>query len=185
MKLLLIILFINQINSLKLDEYVNTLEEIIKDEEFLEEYTKWSLKLFSQEDYIYGKKPGAFPCEIHKNEAREDPITVHTLRPADVQCVAALGDSLTAALGAHALTPIGLFTENRGKLFFYEILILIKMFKGVSWSIGGDYTYNKLLTLPNILREYNPDLKGYSTKSSVIFLKGQNSSNNGLNVGKF
>jgi phospholipase B1 len=55
---------------------------------------------------------------------------------------------------------------------------------GSSWSIGGDYTFDELLSLPNILREYNPDLKGYSTKSSVIFLAGQNSSHNGLNVGK-
>jgi hypothetical protein len=40
---------------------------------------------------------------------------VHQLRPEDIQCVAALGDSLTAGLGAHAATPIGLVTENRGR----------------------------------------------------------------------
>jgi phospholipase B1 len=164
----LIVLLINNIKSLKIDEYTKLIEELILDEQFLEDYTKWSFKLFSQPDYIYGKKPGAYPCDIPEKGARNDPITVHSLRPIDVQCVGAIGDSLTAGLGAHALTPIGLFTENRG----------------VSWSIGGDYTYNRLLTFPNILRLYNPDLKGYATKSSVIFLKGQNSSHNALSVAK-
>jgi len=56
--------------------------------------------------------------------------------------------------------------------------------KGISWSIGGDYNFDDALTLPNILRLYNPNLKGYSTKQSLIFGKGQNSSNNGLNAGK-
>ena len=55
---------------------------------------------------------------------------------------------------------------------------------GVSWSVGGDNTYSKILSVPNALRQYNPDLEGYSTKASVIFLKGQNATNNGLNVGK-
>lgn len=51
--------------------------------------------------------------------------------------------------------------------------------------MGGDLSYDDLLTLPNILRVYNPNLKGYSTKTDVIFLGGQNATNNALNVGKF
>ncbi|CAF4606850.1 unnamed protein product, partial [Rotaria magnacalcarata] len=39
-------------------------------------------------------------------------------------------------------------------------------------------------SIPNALRQYNPDLKGFSTKFSVIFLNGQNATNNGLNVAK-
>lgn len=57
--------------------------------------------------------------------------------------------------------------------------------KGVSWSIGGDYTFDSAVTLPNILRLYNPKLKGFSTKQSLIFGKGQNSSHNALNAGRF
>jgi hypothetical protein len=53
------------------------------------------------------------------------PTSVHTLRPSDVKCVGALGDSLTAGLGAHAITPIGLFYENRGKDLILKYLILI------------------------------------------------------------
>jgi hypothetical protein len=114
----LIVLFINNIQSLKIDEYIKSVEELILDEQFLEDYTKWSFKLFSQPDYIYGPQPDTFPCEVPIKDARNDPITVHSLRPIDVQCVGALGDSLTAGLGAHALTPIGLFTENRGQIFY-------------------------------------------------------------------
>lgn len=156
------------INSLKLDEYISSIEELIQDANFLEEYTKWSLKLFSTKDYIYGKQFDQFPCQINSKRQFNETITVHKLRPNDIQCVGAIGDSLTAALGAHALTPIGLFTENRG----------------VSWAVGGDYHFEQLVTLPNILRLYNSNLKGFSTKQSLIFGKGQNSSHNGLNVGK-
>jgi hypothetical protein len=55
---------------------------------------------------------------------------------------------------------------------------------GVSWAVGGDHTYTKVLSLPNALRQYNPQIGGYSTKVSVIFLNGQNATNNRLNVGK-
>jgi len=164
----LILFYSTEIKSIKIDEYAISIGELFFDIEFLEAYSKWSSELFSDPDYLYGKQPGAFPCSIPSKEEGNGPIDIHHLRPIDVQCVAAIGDSLTAALGAQANTPIGLFTENRG----------------VSWSIGGDYTYDTLLTLPNILRQYNPNLKGYSTKSSVIFLKGQNSSHNALNVAK-
>lgn len=56
-------------------------------------------------------------------------------------------------------------------------------FLGVSWSIGGDHTFEKVPSLPNILRLYNPNLKGFSTKTSISFLNGQNAKHNGLNVG--
>ncbi|UJR38639.1 hypothetical protein I4U23_031304 [Adineta vaga] len=168
LKFLLILSLIININSLKIDEYISSVEVLIQDEKFLEEYTKWSLKLFSTEDYIYGKQNQQFPCEINSKRQINNSLTVHTLRPNDIQCVGAIGDSLTAGLGAHALTPVGLFTENRG----------------VSWSIGGDYSFKQLVTLPNILRQYNPQLKGFSTKQSLIFGKGQNSSHNALNVAK-
>lgn len=55
---------------------------------------------------------------------------------------------------------------------------------GLSWSVGGDQTFNKVLSLPNSLRNYDDQLTGYSTKASVIFLKGQDAKNNHMNVGK-
>jgi hypothetical protein len=58
------------------------------------------------------------------------------------------------------------------------------LFVAISWSIGGDYKYSKLLSIPNISRENNSTLKGFSTKLSVMFPNGHNATNNQLNVGK-
>ncbi|CAF3934385.1 unnamed protein product [Rotaria sordida] len=122
----------------------------------------------SEPDYFYDKLSETFPCSTKGMRSPTVPTSVHALRPGDIQCVAAMGDSLTAALGAKAITPAGLLLENRG----------------VAWSIGGDGTFKKVVTLPNILRLYNPQLKGFSTKSSIAFLNGQNAKHNGLSVAK-
>ena len=109
-----ICLVANKIQSWKTEEYLSTVEEILLNPILLAEYEKNALKLFSDPDYAYGKAPGAFPCQLNINRTRNDPLTVHNLRPNDIQCVAAIGDSLTAGLGAQATTPIGLVTEWRG-----------------------------------------------------------------------
>lgn len=190
MKLILVtfvcLLFtIGEYRALNIDEYVAYVEELMQDEKFVDEYTKWSYKLFSQPDYLYGSLNKTFTCPLVKNSVA--PTSVHTLRPTDIKCVGAMGDSLTAGLGAHAITPMGLFFENRGSIEFVfkakEISIAL-FFSGLSWSVGGDHTYNKVLSIPNALRQYNPKLEGYSTKVSVIFLNGQDAKNNHLNVGK-
>lgn len=50
-----------------------------------------------------------------------------------------------------------------------------------SWSTcnfpGGDSTWREFLTLPNILKEYNPNLRGYSTGTGEWLAK-----NSRLNV---
>jgi len=81
-----------------------------------------------------------FPCDL------DEPKSVHHLRPKDIDVVGALGDSITAANGADATIPP-------------EVGIT---YRGVSWSIGGDLSIEESLTLPNILRKWRPDLKGYS-----------------------
>uniref|UniRef100_A0A8C9R674 Phospholipase B1, membrane-associated-like n=1 Tax=Scleropages formosus TaxID=113540 RepID=A0A8C9R674_SCLFO len=83
-------------------------------------------------------------CQTHV----DPPCSVHALRPADVKVVAALGDSLTAANGAGG-------SPN-------NILDVIVEYRGISWSIGGDDNLTSVTTLPNILREFNPSLTGYS-----------------------
>ncbi|CAF4133597.1 unnamed protein product [Rotaria sp. Silwood2] len=75
------------------------------------------------------------------------PTSVHALRPADIQHIGAIGDSLTAANGAKASTIIGLLIEYRG----------------VSWSIGGDSDLTKVVTLANIMKKFNTNLNGFST----------------------
>ncbi|KAL2099031.1 hypothetical protein ACEWY4_005511 [Coilia grayii] len=87
------------------------------------------------------------PC-ADRNPSPSTPSSVHELRPADIKVVAALGDSLTAANGAGSAPSnlLGVLTEYRG----------------ISWSIGGDFDLNRVTTLPNVLREFNPSLVGFS-----------------------
>ncbi|XP_074541526.1 phospholipase B1, membrane-associated-like [Halichoeres trimaculatus] len=113
------------------------------------------LRTYNNSDYEYAGPPPTpepvtnwgsdFSC---KDLAPSDsvPTSVHKLRPADIKVVAALGDSSTAGSGAKAKTMFDLNKE----------------YKGVSWSIGGDQTLETVTTLPNILKNFNPSLKGFS-----------------------
>ncbi|RNA24384.1 phospholipase membrane-associated-like [Brachionus plicatilis] len=78
------------------------------------------------------------------------PTNVHALRPNDIEYIGAVGDSLTAANGAKASTILGLIEECRG----------------VSWSMGGERPdLSESITLPNIIKKFNPNLYGASTGS--------------------
>ena len=55
------------------------------------------------------------------NKTRPKAKNVHQLTPYDVDIIAAFGDSLTAAFGANAYTPIDLFIEYHG--MFYTITL--------------------------------------------------------------
>jgi phospholipase B1 len=91
------------------------------------------------------------------------PTSVHTLRPADIKHIASMGDSLTAANGAKAFSIIAVLVEYRG----------------VSWSIGGDEDLRTVVTLANILRQFNSKLDGYSQGTG-----DRNNSKAGFNVAK-
>ncbi|XP_016065561.1 PREDICTED: phospholipase B1, membrane-associated [Miniopterus natalensis] len=84
----------------------------------------------------------------NKDPSDKIPTSVHRLRVADIKVVAALGDSITAGNGAGAKTG--------------DILDVLTEYRGLSWSIGGDEDLSSVITLPNILREFNPSLKGFS-----------------------
>ncbi|KAL5463323.1 hypothetical protein EMCRGX_G032215 [Ephydatia muelleri] len=89
-----------------------------------------------------------FPCgEIAATTAK----TVHQLAPSAVKVVAALGDSITAALGARART----------------ILTALVEYRGVSWSIGGDGDLSTVTTVPNIIKHYSKTLKGFSVSTGA------------------
>ncbi|XP_056424549.1 phospholipase B1, membrane-associated [Hyla sarda] len=98
-------------------------------------------------DPVYGSK---VEC-ADRSPSPTNPTSVHSLRPADVTVVAALGDSLTAGNG------IGSDPK--------DVLDVIKQYRGLSWSIGGDSTLAKVTTLPNILREFNPFVTGHSLEA--------------------
>eukprot|EP00062_Callorhinchus_milii_P020808 gi/632976868/ref/XP_007905030.1/ PREDICTED: phospholipase B1, membrane-associated [Callorhinchus milii] len=80
------------------------------------------------------------------------PTSVHTLKPADIKIVAALGDSMTTAIGANATNVLQLAIEYRH----------------VSWSIGGYGTFHEVITLPNILKLFNPNITGYSKSKTYL-----------------
>jgi len=103
-----------------------------------------------------------FPC-TSLTPSPTIPTSVHALRPADIKFIAAMGDSLTAANGAKALTIIALLVEYRG----------------VSWSIGGDGDLSSVVTLPNIIRKFNQALAGQSLGTG-----NQNSTNANFNVAR-
>ncbi|KAF4522835.1 hypothetical protein B566_EDAN008097 [Ephemera danica] len=77
------------------------------------------------------------------------------MMPGDIDVVAAIGDSLIAGMGGSASTQIGSLIEDRG----------------YSWGIGGKGTWRDALTLPNILRQFNPNLLGYSTGTGTAASK--------------
>ncbi|NXP58094.1 PLB1 Phospholipase, partial [Chloropsis cyanopogon] len=90
------------------------------------------------------------------------PVSVHNLKPADIRVIAALGDSLTAANGAGSRP--------------HDVLDVLTQYRGLSWSIGGNENISTVTTLPNILREFNPSLVGYSIGTGT-----QNTNNASLN----
>lgn len=74
-------------------------------------------------------------------------------RSGDIKVIAALGDSLTAGTGAASTRPQDLLMENRG----------------LAWSIGGQWTWRNATTLPNILKQFQPALVGYSLNDAYPF----------------
>lgn len=83
-----------------------------------------------------------FPCNLKMGRSRAIPESVQRLRPGDIKVIAAIGDSLTAASGASSNSFGDMFIENRG----------------LAWSIGGQWNWRNATTLPNILKEYNPNV---------------------------
>ncbi|CAJ0609708.1 unnamed protein product [Cylicocyclus nassatus] len=78
--------------------------------------------------------------------SKKIPTNVNSVRPADIKVVMALGDSLTAANGAGAEDP----------------LAVVLQYRGLAFQAGGDKTLDEHVTIPNVLKAYNPKLFGYS-----------------------
>lgn len=87
-----------------------------------------------------------FFCDTRFGRSFNVPTTVHKLRPGDIDIVGAIGDSLTTGASAFSLNPLQIILDG----------------KGVSWSIGGQYSWRQFLTIPNILKEFNPKIYGFS-----------------------
>jgi hypothetical protein len=107
-------------NAYNVDEYGNVIMKMLGNDKLEEDFQNNIDYLLQIEPNYYNytlKAP--FSCQAQPSPSV--PTSVHKLRPSDIKVVGALGDSLTAALGANAKTIIGLLSEYRGR----------------SWSIGG------------------------------------------------
>ncbi|XP_017881302.1 phospholipase B1, membrane-associated-like [Ceratina calcarata] len=91
-----------------------------------------------------------FPCNVTGGRSAKVPDSVNRLRPGDIDVIAGMGDSLTAGHGLFARDLLESRIENRG----------------ASGAIGGERTWRTYLTLPNILKEFNPNLIGYALGDS-------------------
>ena len=99
-------------------------------------------------------KSEPFFCDAKNGPGKRSavrPTSVNELRPGDIDIIAAMGDSITAGNGLVAGSILDVAIENRG----------------MSWSIGGQATWRRFVTLPNILKEFNPQLYGYSLGDSL------------------
>ncbi|XP_076482060.1 phospholipase B1, membrane-associated-like [Bombus vancouverensis nearcticus] len=92
-----------------------------------------------------------FPCNVTAGRSSKVPHSVHHLRPGDIDVIAAMGDSLTIGAGVTSIYMFEVNIENRG----------------IVGSIGGQGTWRQYLTLPNILKEFNPKLIGYSLGDAI------------------
>lgn len=97
-----------------------------------------------------------FPCDTNGSRSLIRPTNVHRVRPGDIDVIGALGDSLTAANGAFGTSIFQVDVENRG----------------VSFATGGRDNWRKYLTLPNIIKEFNPNVIGYTTNDANSWEKG-------------
>ncbi|EZA61435.1 Phospholipase B1, membrane-associated [Ooceraea biroi] len=93
-----------------------------------------------------------FPCNVTVGRSSEVPDSVHKLRPGDIDVIGAIGDSVTAGAGVFATSVFHILVDNRG----------------VSATGGGQGTWRQYLTVPNILKEYNPNLIGYALGDSTV-----------------
>ncbi|TDG46736.1 hypothetical protein AWZ03_006783 [Drosophila navojoa] len=93
-----------------------------------------------------------FPCSLNHTRSRTPPTSVERLRPGDIDIVAALGDSISAGNAIMSSSVLDMFDE----------------FRGFSFSGGGLGTWRTVLTLPNILKVFNPNLYGYATGHSLV-----------------
>ncbi|KAA0711169.1 Phospholipase B1, membrane-associated [Triplophysa tibetana] len=134
------------------------------------------LKTYHNSNYTYETMPPTpppptnwgsdFSC-VDTAPSESVPTSVHMLRPGDINVVASVGDSITAGFGAKAKNLLELSDEERG----------------VSWSIGGDNTLETVSTVPNILKNFNPNVFGFSlgkdklTKGFNVAVSGAKASN--------
>jgi len=151
-------------------EYVSLITELSQKKEYRDDYANNVRKLLEQDpDYFAPKFTNRLECkDAMPAKPSANATSVHKLTPFDIGIVAALGDSLTAAAGAEANDadctnfpiPLPGYLCNMAAMLYEG--------RGISWSIGGNADLDSVLTLPNILKKFNPNLRGFSTEKNVV-----------------
>ncbi|XP_062379181.1 phospholipase B1, membrane-associated-like [Sardina pilchardus] len=116
----------------------------------------------------------AFQC-ADMSPSSSVPTSVELVKAADIKVIAALGDSLTTGVAANASSIAEVPIEYRQ----------------LSWSIGGQGTYDDVITLANIVKLFNPNVTGPSPTFSItgqpttLSQTGLNLAVTGANSGDF
>jgi len=121
--------------------------------------------LAQKSDYDWWKEPQGQPflCTQNLNPSSSVPSSVHRLRPADINVIGALGDSITAGYGADAKTLLTDTIEYRG----------------FSWSMGIQQPITQMATMSQILNQYKRPKALYGVS---IGNGGPDAANAGLNT---
>ncbi|KAM8716620.1 hypothetical protein ACLKA7_003492 [Drosophila subpalustris] len=93
----------------------------------------------------------SFPCDLSQTRSPQPPSDIRRLRPGDIDIVAAFGDSTNAGTGIMALG-------------FWDLMV---EYRGFAYTGGGIESWRTVLTLPNILKLYNPNLYGFAVAHSL------------------
>lgn len=93
-----------------------------------------------------------FPCDVRGGRSPQVPKRIDQLRPGDIDIIASFGDSTTAGI---SMLSVGLLDS-------------IVEYRGYSFTGGGFENWRTALTLPNILKEYNPQLYGYAVANTLV-----------------
>ena len=147
-------LLTNSVLGFDLKNYKDGVLKMALNDTIVKEFEKHINRIIELEPSYFKYNPfdahlKAFNCPIIPPS--DNVKSVHELKISNVKAVGALGDSLTAALGADAATILGLLTEYRG----------------FSFSAGGVDTLEKVVTMPNIAKKYNKNLVGFSTGNDL------------------
>ncbi|XP_017046497.1 phospholipase B1, membrane-associated [Drosophila ficusphila] len=93
-----------------------------------------------------------FFCPTNNTRSSDPPTSVERLRPGDIDIIAAFGDSLSAGNG--------ILSNN--------FIDMINEFRGLAFSGGGVADWRRFVTLPNILKVFNPQLYGFAVSNSLV-----------------
>jgi phospholipase B1 len=158
----------NLSKAFDIDQYEKLIFKAVEDpylhrefEKLLKDIQTMEPNYFDYNPFDHGTK--AFDCQIIP-PSQTEVVSVHQLRPSDIKVVGALGDSISAGLGINAKTIFGLLVENRGN----------------AWSGGGKWNLEQITTMPNILKKYSSNLRGFSRFNNFAKTIGPNK--NSLNV---